>query len=71
MDSRNSDTTASSGRELYHLQLSLQAPSPETSEYTLVHKNLRSVRIRSCYIYVYISVSKAVKGVDGHEMFCV
>jgi hypothetical protein len=25
-----------SGRELYHLQLSLQAASPETSGYTLV-----------------------------------
>jgi hypothetical protein len=36
-DSQNSDTTASSGRELYHLQFSLQAASPETSEYTLVH----------------------------------
>jgi hypothetical protein len=35
-DSRNSDTTAPSGRELYHLQLSLQAISPETFGYTLV-----------------------------------
>jgi hypothetical protein len=31
-----SDTTALSGRELYHLQLSLQADSPETFEHTLV-----------------------------------
>jgi hypothetical protein len=35
-DSQNSDTTAPSGRELYHLQFSLQATSPETSGYTLV-----------------------------------
>jgi hypothetical protein len=36
-DSQNSDTTASSGRELYHLQFSLQVASPETFGYTLVH----------------------------------
>jgi hypothetical protein len=35
--SQNSDTTAPSGRELYHLQFSLQAASPETFEYTLVY----------------------------------
>jgi hypothetical protein len=35
-DSQNSDTTAPSGRELYHLQFSLQLASPETSGYTLV-----------------------------------
>jgi hypothetical protein len=29
-DSQNSDTTAPSGRELYHLQFSLQAANPET-----------------------------------------
>jgi hypothetical protein len=34
--SQNSDTTAPSGRELYHLHFSLQAASPETSGYTLV-----------------------------------
>jgi hypothetical protein len=33
-DSRNSDTTASRGRKLYHLQFSLQAASPETSTST-------------------------------------
>jgi hypothetical protein len=32
---KNSDTTAPSGRELYHLQFSLQAASPETFGYTL------------------------------------
>jgi hypothetical protein len=35
-DSKNSDTTAPSGRELYHLQFSLQTASPETFGYTLV-----------------------------------
>jgi len=35
-DSQNSDTTAHSCRELYHLQFSLQAVSPETFEYTLL-----------------------------------
>jgi hypothetical protein len=34
--SQNSDTTAPSGRELYHLQFSLQAASPETFGYTLI-----------------------------------
>jgi hypothetical protein len=37
-DSRNSDTTARNGRELYHLQFSLQAASPETFGYTLVYR---------------------------------
>jgi hypothetical protein len=35
-DSQNIDKTAPSGRELYHLQFSLQAVSSETSGYTLV-----------------------------------
>jgi hypothetical protein len=35
-DSQNSDATAPSGRELYHLQFSLHAASPETFGYTLV-----------------------------------
>jgi hypothetical protein len=34
--SQNSNTTPPSGRELYHLQFSLQAASPETFEYSLV-----------------------------------
>jgi hypothetical protein len=33
---QNSDTTARSGRELYHLQFSLQGASPETFGYTLL-----------------------------------
>jgi hypothetical protein len=35
-DSQNSDTTASSGRELYYLQSSFRAGSPESFGYTLV-----------------------------------
>jgi hypothetical protein len=37
-DSQNSDTTTHSGRELYHLQFSLQAASPGTFGYNLVTK---------------------------------
>jgi hypothetical protein len=36
VDSQNEDITALRGRELYHLQFSLQAASPETFDYTLV-----------------------------------
>jgi hypothetical protein len=35
-DPQNSDITISSGRELYHLQFSLQEASPETFGYALV-----------------------------------
>jgi hypothetical protein len=35
-NSQNSDTTAPSGRKLYHLQFSLQATSPEAFGYTFV-----------------------------------
>jgi len=35
-DSQNSDAHVPSGRELYHLQFSLQAASPETFGYTFV-----------------------------------
>jgi hypothetical protein len=36
-DSQNGDKTAHSGRELYHLQFSLQAASPETFGYILIY----------------------------------
>jgi hypothetical protein len=36
-DSQNNDTTAPSGRELYHLQFSLQAASPETFGHTVIY----------------------------------
>jgi hypothetical protein len=35
-DSQNSDTTAPSGKKLFHLHFSLQAASPETFGYTFV-----------------------------------
>jgi hypothetical protein len=40
-DSQNSNTTAPYGRELYHLQISLQAASPETFGCTVVYLDLR------------------------------
>jgi hypothetical protein len=40
-DSQNNDTTAPSGRELCHLQFSLQGASPETFGYTLVYSENR------------------------------
>jgi len=46
-DSQNRDTTAPSGTELYHLQSSLQAASPETFGYSLVQV--------SHYLHVYNS----------------
>jgi hypothetical protein len=40
-DSHNSDTTASSGRELYQLQFWIQATSPETFGHTIVLRVLQ------------------------------
>jgi hypothetical protein len=45
-DSLNSDTTASSGRDLYHLQFSLQAACPETFGYNVVYA--KTVKECSC-----------------------
>jgi hypothetical protein len=39
-DSQNNDKSAPSGRELYHLQFSHQAASPETFGYTLALMNI-------------------------------
>jgi hypothetical protein len=39
-DSQNSDTIVPSGRELCHLQFSLQAASPETFGYTFIRWKL-------------------------------
>jgi hypothetical protein len=44
-DSQNKDTTAPSRRDIYHLQFSLQAASPETFGYTLV---TYSVHVKLC-----------------------
>jgi hypothetical protein len=61
-DSQNSETTAPSGRELYHLQLSLQAASPETFGYTLVFMKTLKLTPRFASAHrVEISV---------HEMKC-
>jgi hypothetical protein len=49
-DPQNCDTTAPTGRELYHYQFSLQAASPETFGYTLL-------RCRSLKISMTISVN--------------
>jgi hypothetical protein len=46
-DSQNSDTTAPSGRQLYHLQFSLQAAGPETFGYTLVYLHQDTIGITS------------------------
>jgi hypothetical protein len=63
-------TTAPIGRELYHLQFSLQAASPETFGYTLVCQLyplrfrpwLQGIRRVSCaYVYVtIISITKSI-----------
>jgi hypothetical protein len=42
-DSQNSDTAARSGRELYHLQFSLQAASPNIFGYTPTYLDYRTV----------------------------
>jgi len=42
-DSQNSYTTVCSGRGLYDLRFSLQAVSPETFGYTLVHLGIYSI----------------------------
>jgi len=42
-DSQNSDIPGCSGREVYHLQSSLQAVSPETSGYTIVLRNFSNL----------------------------
>jgi hypothetical protein len=61
-DSQNSDTTAPCGRELYHLQFSLQQVSPETFGYTLVYSvfTLKDAAVTShstvCFIYETESV---------------
>jgi hypothetical protein len=49
-DSQNSDTTAPNGRELHHLQFSLQVASPGTFGYTLVC---------FCFIFAFTLSSKS------------
>jgi hypothetical protein len=58
-NSQNGDTTASSGRELYHLQFSLQVASPETSGYTLVYVWKIISNTVMCYFSTYVIRPKA------------
>jgi hypothetical protein len=58
-DSQTSDTTASSGRQLYHLQFSLQAASPETFGYTVVLQYIKVkevIFLQSCQNLQLLSV---------------
>jgi hypothetical protein len=55
---QNSDTTARSSRELYHLQFFLQASSPETFGFTLV-RCLRSSAVIVCYSYRNAALSQS------------
>jgi hypothetical protein len=52
-DSQNSDTASLGGRELYHLQFSLQGAGPETFGYTLVSLRLgghvRFTKVNKCW----------------------
>jgi hypothetical protein len=60
-DSQNSDTTASSGRELYHSQFSLQVPSPEIFGYTLVHKLKATLKsIQSLQFNVHYKANSSI-----------
>jgi len=55
-DSQNSDTTAPSGRELNHLQFSLQATSPETLGYTFVCVCVYVCVYVCMYVCMYVSM---------------
>jgi len=71
IDSQNSDTTAPSDRELYHLQFSHQADSPETFDYTLLCTHTHT----HIYMYVHINISiyvyKPGKGLHNYDLFSV
>jgi hypothetical protein len=62
-DSHNSDKTAASGRELYHLQFSLQDASPETCRYTLVV-------MRNAYKLLVGREHAAELSADGRLLLC-
>jgi hypothetical protein len=67
--SQNSDTTAPSGTELYHLQFPLQATSPETFGYSLVNV------LSAVYTHSISHVSKFVFILQGTvrnpTLFCL
>jgi len=52
-DSQNSNTSAFSGRELYNLQFSLQAASPEYFGYTLDYQPF--------HLMIFIRTTHAIK----------
>jgi hypothetical protein len=52
-DSQNSDTTAPGGRELYHLQFSLQAASPKTFGCTLVFMQPVGIKSHEYPIFIH------------------
>jgi hypothetical protein len=70
IDSQNSDTTAPSGRELYHLQFSLRTASPETFGYTLMYLCVRLLKATTYTImcvYPDHPVSYLMTSSDNHE----
>jgi hypothetical protein len=82
-DSRNRNTIAPSGRELYHLQSSFQAASPETFGYTLIlpeyitaciqHEQLpyyiSSVRFILVYYKLRINLSSLGRILDKQQLY--
>jgi hypothetical protein len=69
-DSQNTDTTARSGRELYHLQFSLQAAIPETFGYTLAVYFPLSTRClsRCCWMLYTESCSLCYRVLYGNKI---
>jgi hypothetical protein len=49
-ESQNSDTTAPSGTELYHLQFSVQAASPESFGYNLIVHNFHGGELEVAFL---------------------
>jgi len=73
-DSQNSDTTAPSGWEMYHLQFLFQAASPETFGYTIVLTLLRdeyklwSFSLSNC-LYSYFTLLQVDLQIDSSTIF--
>jgi hypothetical protein len=75
IDPQNSDTTAPSGKELYHLQFSLQVASLETFGYTLVCRDVTSnlpftAVIVGCWKYSAVMKYKTIIGMRAVCPFC-
>jgi hypothetical protein len=70
-DSQNTDKTAPSGRELYHLQFSLKGASPESFGYTLVNGKIRTW-ILLLYMFTILSLNYRKHSLFAHsEIHCV